>query len=133
MGLQRVLVVEDEPMVRTMLVVALQRWGFEVTAVAHAHQAQEALCSGLRPCLILMNLSLEQMKAHAFREWQMQQPALREIPLIVITGSGMNEALRNQLQASDYLSKPINFIKLRELLEQYCPSAGNPAPPPANA
>lgn len=116
-----VLVVEDEPMVRTLLEVALQRWGFDVSAVGQLQQAQELLRTGLRPCLILMNLNLAQMKAYAFREWQSQQPELRHLPLIVVTGGGLSELLRNQLQATDYLSKPIDFVRLRELLAQYCP------------
>jgi CheY-like chemotaxis protein len=121
MAQQCVLVVEDEPMVRTMLEVALQRWGFDVSGVGQLHEAQELLRSGLRPCLILMNLNLAQMKAYTFREWQSQQPELRHLPVIVITGGGLNEQLQNQLQATDYLSKPISFGRLRELLAKYCP------------
>jgi CheY-like chemotaxis protein len=63
------------------------------------------------------------MKAYTFREWQSQQPELRHLPVIVITGGGLNELLRNQLQATDYLQKPINFVRLRELLAQHCPQS----------
>lgn len=121
MALRCVLVVEDEPMVRTMLEVALRRWGFEVATVSDGTEAQELLLSGLRPCLILMNLNLPRLKAHTFREWQKQQAELREIPVIVLSGGGVTEGLQNQLQAAGYLSKPINFVALRELLAQYCP------------
>jgi hypothetical protein len=41
--------------------------------------------------------------------------------VIVITGGGLNEQLQNQLQATDYLSKPISSGRLRELLAKYCP------------
>jgi chemosensory pili system protein ChpA (sensor histidine kinase/response regulator) len=120
--LRCVLVVEDEPMVRTMLEVALKRWGFEPVAVKDGADAQERLGAGLRPCVILMNLNLPHFKAHAFREWQRQQPELCEIPVIVISGGGLPEELRTQLEAAGYLSKPINFSALRALLAEHCPA-----------
>lgn len=116
-----VLVVEDEPMVRTMLEVALKRWGFGVVSVQDGADAQERLKSGLRPCLILMNLNLVHLKAHAFRAWQRQQPELVEIPVIVLSGGGIPVELREELQAAGYLSKPINFPALRALLAEHCP------------
>ena len=116
------LVVEDEPMVRTMLEVALKRWGFAVVSTHDGADARERLKSGLRPCLILMNLNLPHLKAHAFREWQRQQPELREIPVIVLSGGGLPVELREDLQAAGYLSKPINFPALRALLAKHCPA-----------
>ena len=128
-----VLVVEDEPMVRTMLEVALKRWGFNTVSSKDESEAQEQLKSGLRPCLILMNLNLARMKAHAFREWQRQHPELRQTPVIVLSGGGLPEQMRDELQAAGYLSKPINFPALRALLAEHCPSelrTGEPSPNP---
>lgn len=120
--LRCVLVVEDEPMVRAMLEVALKRWGFDAVSTQDGIEAQEQLNAGLRPCLILMNLNLPRMKAHTFREWQREQPALRQIPVVVISGGGLPEEVRNQLQATGYLSKPLDFPQLRQLLAQHCPA-----------
>lgn len=120
MALRCVMVVEDEPMVRTMLEVALKRWGFDTVSAPDGPEAQARLEAGLRPCMILMNLNLSRMKAHTFREWQRQRPELQHIPVIVLSGGGLPDEVREELQAAGYLSKPINFPALRQLLTQHC-------------
>jgi len=118
-----VLVVDDEPFVRQALVEMLTSSGFPVVAASDGSVAIELLRQGLRPSLILLDLSMPKMDGRAFRIEQTRDPTLREIATVVLTGSLVDrEALGRELGAP-VLAKPVDYDQLRALAGRYCARA----------
>jgi len=112
-----VLVVEDDPDLRQMLAELLTAEGFVTEVAENGRAALDALSRGLRPCVILLDLMMPEMDGFAFRTLQRSQPAIANIPVVVLTAA----AERAQpLQPVATLRKPIDFGKLIATLRSCC-------------
>ena len=120
-GIQRpVLVVDDNDDVREAMLAALRVAGYEAEGASDGAEALARLRrDGLRPCLILLDLMMPVMDGLEFRDHQLRNPALAEIPVIVVSAFGRQTAAR-ALGVADYLAKPIDVDRLLELVEQHC-------------
>jgi DNA-binding response OmpR family regulator len=102
----RVLVVDDEPMVRDVLSRYLERSGFEVEAVADGERAIAAFDARL-PDLVLLDLMLPRVDGfEVFRQIR----ARGESPVIMITARGetTDRIAGLEIGADDYVSKPFS-------------------------
>jgi CheY-like chemotaxis protein len=120
-GFQRkLLVVDDIPSNRAVLVDLLQPLGFEVI---EAENGQEAirLAQETRSDLILMDRRMPGMNGLEAAQQLRQHPELQNIPLIGISASvtEADQALSRAVGYDDFLPKPINWPKLTALLEKY--------------
>ncbi len=102
----RVLVVDDEPMVRDVLSRYLERSGFEVEAVADGERALAAF-DARRPDLVLLDLMLPRVDGFdVFRRIR----ASGDSPVIMITARGQttDRIVGLEIGADDYISKPFS-------------------------
>jgi DNA-binding response OmpR family regulator len=102
----RVLVVDDEPMVRDVLSRYLERSGFEVE-VAEDGQRALAAFEARRPDLVLLDLMLPRVDGfEVFRQIRAQA----ESPVIMITARGQttDRIVGLEIGADDYVSKPFS-------------------------
>jgi two-component system, OmpR family, phosphate regulon response regulator PhoB len=102
----RVLVVDDEPMVRDVLSRYLERNGFDVDAVADGERALEAF-DARRPDLVLLDLMLPRVDGfEVFRRIR----ARGDSPVIMITARGetTDRIVGLEVGADDYISKPFS-------------------------
>jgi DNA-binding response OmpR family regulator len=102
----RVLVVDDEPMVRDVLSRYLERSGFEVEAAADGERALAAF-EARRPDLVLLDLMLPRVDGfEVFRQIRAQA----ESPVIMITARGQttDRIVGLEIGADDYVSKPFS-------------------------
>ena len=111
-GQKRVLVVDDDPAMREMLVSYLAEQGIRASAVASRHELTRRIAAE-ETDLVILDLSLGPDDGlhvlHELREWS-------EVPVIIATGARPDEADRViglELGADDYVIKP---FALRELL-----------------
>jgi len=113
-GNARVLVVDDDTNITTLLGRLMRREGHEVVAVHDGAACLEAV-SAKAPDLILLDVVLPRMDGFAVCRRLKQDPATRLTPVILITGVGDTEAKMQGLEAGadDFLVKPIDT---RELL-----------------
>jgi DNA-binding response OmpR family regulator len=102
----RVLVVDDEPMVRDVLSRYLERSGFEVEAVADGERALAAF-DARRPDLVLLDLMLP--KVDGFEVFRLIR-ARAQSPVIMITARGQttDRIVGLDVGADDYVSKPFS-------------------------
>lgn len=112
------LLVEDNDDVREMMALALQLDGHTVHAVANGREALASLKDGVEPCLILMDLMMPVMNGWEFRAALQQDPALREIPVVVVSALSADAAQR--LPGTAYVSKPVDIDRLLETVCEYC-------------
>jgi len=106
MSNQRVLVVDDEPMVRDVLERYLRLEGFEVATAEDGQQALERF-SDDRPHLVLLDLMLPRIDGlEVFRRMR----AASSIPVIMLTARGeeTDRVVGLELGADDYVTKPFS-------------------------
>jgi len=117
-GVGRVLVVEDEALLRELAGSALETLGFEVSSAENGRagvQAFAELHTELRA--VLLDLKMPVMGGReAFREMHRIDP---EVPVIICTGFGENEEVQEILSsgAAGMLAKPYRIAELGLALE----------------
>ena len=123
--LRRVLLVEDEVAICKSLAESLQEEGFEVVAAANGREALDILRNGPRPSAILLDLRMPVMDGWDFRHDQLNDPSLRDIPVLIVSASGFSpETIRMQFGDVELIRKPVRHFELLEALARVC----GPAP-----
>ena len=109
---RHVLVIEDEPQMRSMLVDNLEFEGYRVTAVASGEEALQR-CASQQFALLLVDVMLPGMSGFEVCE-QVRSRGMR-VPIVVLTArTEEHDRVRGlDLGADDYVSKPFS---VRELL-----------------
>jgi CheY-like chemotaxis protein len=125
-SLRRLLLVEDEAPIRAALGEALQEEGFEVVAAANGREALDFLRNSPRPSAILLDLLMPVMDGWDFRHEQLNDPLLRDIPVLVVSASGFSpETIRMQFGDVELIGKPVRHFELLEALGRACGPAAS--------
>ncbi len=122
---KRILVVDDEPLLRDVLTRAMTRLGHECRTAANGKEAV-ALFAARSFDLVLTDRKMPGMGGLARVEWlRARRP---QVPVIIMTGFGDLESARKalRLRVSDYLVKP--FENLTELTDAVTRALENDAP-----
>ena len=111
----RALVVDDEPDIRELLTITLERMGLGVAAVGDVETARKSL-QGERFDLVLTDMKLPDGNGLDLLEWI--QTHRFGVPVAVITAHGNVEAAVRALKlgAFDFISKPLDLPALRKLI-----------------
>ena len=115
---KHVLVVEDEPDFAALLRSILRRAEYTVTTAYHCEQAL-SLARELRPDLITLDMQMPGESGPLFYRKLKADEALREIPVVVVTGvtqgdKEMENLVRSFLETEDvprpqaYVEKPVD-------------------------
>ena len=109
-----ILIVEDEPAIREMVVMALERAGYEMLQAASAEEAERALANGL-PSLILLDWMLPGMSGIELARRLRRDEYTRDIPIIMLTArSEEDDRIRGlEVGADDYIAKPFSTRELQ--------------------
>lgn len=107
--LARVLVVDDDPVIRNVVQALLSRESFDVTVAADGEAAVAAVAAGPTFDLIVLDLGLPTLDGRAVLKAIRSDTAHRQVPVIVLTGSedDADEVAMMDEGADDYLRKPI--------------------------
>jgi CheY-like chemotaxis protein len=99
-----------------------------VDALAYLRQTDE-FSEAVRPDLILLDLNLPRKSGHEVLAEVKQDPALRRIPVVVLTTSQAQEDIAKSydLHASAHVSKPADFDEFTEVVRQIDEFFGNVA------
>jgi len=120
----RILVVDDNRSVREALVILLEGRGFGARGVANGREALETLRAGFDACLILLDMTMPIMDGRTFRAAQRQDPALTNIPVVVMAALSDPTEAASELGAVGGLAKPIADVEpLVRLVSAHCPRA----------
>ena len=104
-----ILVVEDEQAIRSMLVMVLQQYDFNVLEAADVMQAQTILDETL-PDLILLDWMLPRITGDEWTRRLKSNPSYRDLPVILVTAKGEEaDKIRGlDIGADDYVTKPFS-------------------------
>lgn len=109
-----VLVVDDDPDVRPMLVRLLQRHGMRAMHVDNGQSALQA-AETHRPNVILLDIMMPGMDGYEVLRRLRQQPQTKDIPVVILTANTPDDQhpdRLNALQVAGYLEKPITTERL---------------------
>lgn len=110
MAAERVLVVEDEPLIARMLKDSLDPLYVDVVHVSSGREALNAVAES-PPDLILLDVMLPGMDGFEVARQLKSDPKTSHLPIIFLTAlSQIKDKTRGfQLGADDYITKPFNF------------------------
>jgi phosphate regulon transcriptional regulator PhoB len=125
----RVLIVEDEPDIRDLLVFHLERDGYQVSQARGGTDAlRQAQASP--PDLVLLDLMLPEMDGLEVCRRLRQNPLTQAVPIVMLTARGdeVDRVLGLEMGADDYVVKPFSprelVARVRAVLRRTRPPAG---------
>ncbi|WP_201593199.1 phosphate regulon transcriptional regulator PhoB [Psychrobacter sp. Pi2-51] len=111
---EQILIVEDEPAIREMIVMTLEMAGFDSLQAADASEAHQQVVDH-RPSLILLDWMLTGEKSGIdFCRMLKNDDLLAEIPVIMLTAKSEEDSKVHGLDAGadDYMTKPFSTREL---------------------
>src|SRR5687767_13141622 len=116
---QHILVVEDDGDIRDSMVEILEDEGYAVSAAGNGVEALAALRNGpTRPEVILLDLMMPIMNGAQFRDEQLKDPDLANIPIVLISADSDVKGSAERLRAAGFMQKPIKIQPLFDVLQQ---------------
>jgi len=116
--MKKILVIEDEPTVRSNLLELLSAEGFETSAAADG-LAGLALALSIHPDLILSDVMIPELDGYGVLSAVRQDPKTASTPFIFLTARTDRSDLRQgmNLGADDYLTKPFTRADLMSAIQ----------------
>jgi CheY-like chemotaxis protein len=115
-----ILIVEDDDDVREALAVYFELEGYSVVQAHDGAEALQLLRSSTTVCIILLDLFMPVMNGFEFRAEQLRDPALANVPVVVVSADVGTIEKAAALGAVDSIVKPIDFGRLRQTIAQHC-------------
>lgn len=119
-----VLYIEDNFHNRRIVNKVLTSRGFHMLEAEDGEKGLE-MVRGLRPPLVLLDITLPGIDGIEVVQHIKADEALRHIPVIAVTASAMRGDRERFLEAGcdDYISKPLQVAELIEIVEKHFPAA----------
>jgi CheY-like chemotaxis protein len=111
-----VLVVEDDEDAREALVALLQMKGYHAVPASNGRDALDYLQRAPKPDLIILDLWMPIMNGWQFRERQIKDPRLADVPVIVVTALSD----RTDVNANEVIIKPVDVDCLLSTVDRFC-------------
>jgi CheY-like chemotaxis protein len=115
----RVLIVDDQEDARETLAELLQYAGHEVATAANGCEALRYLRAHSRPQLILLDLMMPVMNGWEFRQQQLADALLADIPVAIVSGADRVEQREAAFGAVTFFVKPVDVDTLLETVAGY--------------
>ena len=114
----KVLIVEDHPDSRFLMVLAMERWGYEVLEARDGREAM-ARIESVDFNLVIIDIALPFVSGREVGRSIKSDPRTKHIPILAVTGLDTAENRKMCLQAGfdDFLSKPFAIASLKTKVE----------------
>ncbi|MBD2387432.1 response regulator [Cylindrospermum sp. FACHB-282] len=120
-----ILIVDDEPVNRQVLVNHLSLYNYEITEAASGIEALAILEGGLKPDLILLDVMMPRMTGYEVTHKIRQTWQASELPIVLLTARNhvSDLVVGFEAGANDYLTKPISKDELLARIKVHCSQA----------
>jgi len=112
-----VLAIDDDPQARDIIERLLSKAGFEVATAASGQEGLR-LAHALQPAVITLDVMMADMDGWSVLRALKADPELRDVPVVMLTMVD-DKTKGYSLGATDYLTKPVDGERLREVLRRY--------------
>ncbi len=113
----RILVVEDDEILRDTLVEVMRDEGHEVRSAANGHVALDAL-DGWEPGLIILDLMMPLMDAYEFRRRQQAEGLAGDARVLILSAARDLEHAAESIGADAWLAKPFRLLDVIEAVDR---------------
>jgi two-component system alkaline phosphatase synthesis response regulator PhoP len=115
---KKVLVVDDEIHIIHVVAIKLRNNGYEVISAENGAEAFELACEE-KPDIVVTDFQMPVMTGVELVEKLRQNEATKDIPVIMLTARGfaIEDELKEDLQISEFLSKPFSPKELLRSIE----------------
>ena len=113
----RILVVDDDALIRDTLATALSDEGYAVRVAQDGQAALDTLDTW-KPDLIVLDLMMPVMDGQAFRAAQRSRDSASDIPVIVLSAAHNVQARAANLGAAEVFPKPFDLTALLAAVER---------------
>ncbi|MDD4975167.1 MAG: response regulator [Bacteriovorax sp.] len=119
MGLdQYILLVEDDLDISEAIQSILEEEKYKVKCTFNGKEALDYLTTAEKtPSLILLDIMMPQMNGYEFREAQLQDPRIANIPTIILSAAGKYENIE-KLNFKECLKKPLDLETLIDVVKK---------------
>lgn len=125
---RRLVVADDDPMQRKLAAFRLERLGFEVVTVADGVAALES-ARAAQPAAIVADIMMPKLDGFRLCAEAKRDRRLRELPVILMTSSYVEEADRKLAHATGAVACVLRTPDFREVVSALRSALENPAPP----
>jgi CheY-like chemotaxis protein len=124
---QMVLLVDDDPTVRTLARLVLEKNGFRVSEVSDGPSALKHFASGQECGLTVLDLDMPGLNGLEVLRQLRATPETAGVPVVVLTGSDGGEAEVDAMDAGadDYMRKPLEPARFVARVKAALRRAGN--------
>ena len=123
MSVTRVLVVEDDTILRETLAEVMSDEGHEVRSAADGQAALDVLAQW-EPDVILLDLMMPRMDADEFRRRQRVDALASGARVLIVSAARDVESAAARLEADGWLAKPFRLLEVIEAVERLVPDRG---------
>lgn len=121
----RVLVVDDDPNIRRMMVAALKRDGYRFAEAANGREALDCMRS-VRPDVVVLDLMMPVMSGWDVLQERERDANLRQIPVIIVSANRAPEVAKAVDKGiCAFLPKPFDIGVLSALVKSCVVTATN--------
>ncbi|WP_437816011.1 response regulator [Sorangium sp. So ce1078] len=120
----RILVVEDDLDIRSILSQLLVFEGYDVEEASDGAEALAMLRRDPPPALILLDLMMPIMDGWQLRAELQRDPALSSVPVVIVSADVRAEQEASRLRVAGLLKKPLQIEPLLELVHRICGAPG---------
>jgi CheY-like chemotaxis protein len=116
----KILVVEDENVIRENTLEMLELKGYDVKGASNGNEAIEILNS-FSPDIVFCDIMMPQMDGFEFLKWFRNESNYFNIPFVFLSAKAEQEDRDNaiSLGANDFLLKPFSFSCLFDVINKY--------------
>ena len=113
-----VLVADDDPDIRSLVTLRLERSGYEVVAAGDGEQALAAALERA-PDLALLDVMMPKLDGYEVTERLRREEATRHLPVILLTARVQETDIARGVEAGadDYVKKPFSTSELRDRVQ----------------
>ncbi len=113
---KRILIVDDNPIGREILVRQMAAWTMQPTAVASGREALERLQTGEPYHAAILDFQMPEMDGAMLAEEIRRLPAGKKIPLILLSSIGYQAPAASHVHFAAFLTKPVKSSSLFDTL-----------------
>ncbi len=110
-----ILIVEDDDDSRTLLGHLLSGQGYAVVMARNGLEGLQVARS-TRPTLILLDVQMPIMDGVAFRQHQIEDPEIADIPVVCVSALDVAAMHARELHGVQFVRKPIDFDRLLRII-----------------
>lgn len=104
----KVLVIEDEPIISEMMCILLEIEGYKVISLGNTGWARRKL-EAQDIALVMLDLNLGGEDGQSMCAYIKQQPDFKDIPVILVSANAELEKIAGECGADDYIEKPFEL------------------------